>query len=146
MSYQPKTYRAQGGDEFVVASGGKITVESGGELRSGPAAAGTTTADLAAGGVSLVVGGATATGANVYTIDAPVPGQPKWISCSLANSSDVARIKGETTGITFGPSTAATPFLNLTTSITVQLVVYTTAIYHVVGAPSTVGHGYTLSS
>lgn len=29
-SYQPKTYRKQGGDEFVVASGGKITVESGG--------------------------------------------------------------------------------------------------------------------
>lgn len=32
MSYQPKTYRAQGGDEFVVKSGGKLTVESGGEL------------------------------------------------------------------------------------------------------------------
>lgn len=32
MTYQPKTYRKQGGDEFVVASGGKITVESGGVL------------------------------------------------------------------------------------------------------------------
>ncbi len=31
-TYQPKVYRKQGGDEFVVASGGKITVESGGEL------------------------------------------------------------------------------------------------------------------
>lgn len=30
--YQPKTYRKQGGDEFVVASGGKITVESGGMI------------------------------------------------------------------------------------------------------------------
>lgn len=35
MSYQPKTYRKQGGDEFVVASGGKITVESGGLLNIG---------------------------------------------------------------------------------------------------------------
>jgi hypothetical protein len=32
MSYEPKTYRAQGGDEFVVADGGKITVQSGGAL------------------------------------------------------------------------------------------------------------------
>lgn len=31
-TYQPKVYRKQGGDEFVVADGGKITVESGGEL------------------------------------------------------------------------------------------------------------------
>jgi len=31
-TYQPKVYRKQGGDELVVASGGKITVESGGEL------------------------------------------------------------------------------------------------------------------
>lgn len=29
-TYQPKVYRKQGGDELVVASGGKITVESGG--------------------------------------------------------------------------------------------------------------------
>lgn len=32
MGYQPKTYHKQGGDEFVVGSGGKITVESGGLL------------------------------------------------------------------------------------------------------------------
>lgn len=32
MSYQPKVYRKQGGSELVVSSGGKITVESGGEL------------------------------------------------------------------------------------------------------------------
>jgi hypothetical protein len=29
MSYQPKVYRKQGGDELVVADGGKITLESG---------------------------------------------------------------------------------------------------------------------
>lgn len=31
-TYQPKVYRKQGGDEQVVASGGKITVESGGNI------------------------------------------------------------------------------------------------------------------
>lgn len=32
MSYQPKTYRKDGGDTYVVANGGKITVESGGSI------------------------------------------------------------------------------------------------------------------
>jgi hypothetical protein len=30
-----KVYRKQGGDEVVVASGGKITIESGGEFKIG---------------------------------------------------------------------------------------------------------------
>lgn len=30
MSYEPKVYRKQGGNELVVASGGQLTVESGG--------------------------------------------------------------------------------------------------------------------
>jgi hypothetical protein len=32
MSYQPKVYRKQGGDELVVAPGGALTVEAGGSL------------------------------------------------------------------------------------------------------------------
>jgi len=32
MTYQPKVYRKQGGNELVVASGGQITVESGGAV------------------------------------------------------------------------------------------------------------------
>jgi hypothetical protein len=32
MSYAPKVYRKQGGNELVVASGGKITVQAGGEV------------------------------------------------------------------------------------------------------------------
>lgn len=31
-TYQPKVYRKQGGDEQVIASGGTVTVESGGEI------------------------------------------------------------------------------------------------------------------
>lgn len=50
MSYQPKVYRKQGGDELVVASGGKITVETGGiiEPSAGQAAF---VADVATTGV-----------------------------------------------------------------------------------------------
>ena len=32
MSYQPKTYRTDGGDTIVIASGGKLNVESGGTV------------------------------------------------------------------------------------------------------------------
>lgn len=32
-TYQPKVYRKQGGDEMVVASGGKLTIESGGLIQ-----------------------------------------------------------------------------------------------------------------
>lgn len=32
MSYAPKTYRATGGDQFIVANGGAITVEAGGAI------------------------------------------------------------------------------------------------------------------
>ncbi|RWO08222.1 hypothetical protein [Mesorhizobium sp.] len=34
MTYQPKVYRKQGGDELVVASGGVINVETGGILKA----------------------------------------------------------------------------------------------------------------
>jgi len=36
-TYGPKVYRKQGGDELVVASGGKITVEPGGSIENGGA-------------------------------------------------------------------------------------------------------------
>ncbi len=32
MTYQPRVYRKQGGNELVVAAGGKVSVEAGGEL------------------------------------------------------------------------------------------------------------------
>ena len=35
MGYNAKVYRKQGGDELVVASGGKITVEAGGTIEAG---------------------------------------------------------------------------------------------------------------
>ena len=39
MAYQPKTYRTDGGDKYVIASGGEIEVKSGGtvDIESGGA-------------------------------------------------------------------------------------------------------------
>ena len=57
-TYGPKVYMKQGGDEMVVASGGKITVESGGQIvelvftRKQPLTDDTTV--VAAGGKKLV--------------------------------------------------------------------------------------------
>lgn len=34
MSYAPKTYRTDGGDTTVIASGGAINVESGGQIQA----------------------------------------------------------------------------------------------------------------
>ena len=36
MTYQPKTYRALGGDQFVVAAGGTLTIEAGGSMTVAP--------------------------------------------------------------------------------------------------------------
>lgn len=41
-SYQPKVYRKQGGEEFVVASGGKVTLEAGGTIQQAVVAGGAT--------------------------------------------------------------------------------------------------------
>lgn len=51
MSYQPKVYRKQGGDELVVASGGKITVETGGIIAANGGTQAAFVADVATTGV-----------------------------------------------------------------------------------------------
>ena len=58
VTYQPKVYRKQGGNEFVVKDGGKILVESGGHFHQNrsvatiaTAGAGTYTAAQIAGGI-----------------------------------------------------------------------------------------------
>ena len=32
-SYQPKAYRKQGGDEYVIANGGTLNIETGGKIK-----------------------------------------------------------------------------------------------------------------
>lgn len=53
-TYQPKVYSKQGGDELVVASGGKITEESGGAVL-GRAVLNSYAADIGTAGSSFVV-------------------------------------------------------------------------------------------
>jgi hypothetical protein len=137
MSYQPKVYRKQGGDEIVVAAGGKITVESSGYVSVGAVETGTTTAALLPSGLSLVLSGTSGTGTNTYTISAPIPGVPKYIDATLVrNSSDSVTITGVTTGITFGSTLM--PKLVFTSAGTASLIGRTTAIYSVVNVGSTV--------
>jgi len=88
MSYEPKTYRKNGGDDFVVASGGSIDIESGGVLKLGGVDKTTAlknllgiaplTIDGSAGkkacqvnGLTLVTGGS---GIADLTLAAPTPG------------------------------------------------------------------------
>ena len=59
-SYQPKTYRKQGGDEFVVASGGALTIEEGATL--------TSAVGLRSSGAASGIGYATGAGAAVTQI------------------------------------------------------------------------------
>lgn len=61
MSYQTKVYRKQGGDELVVASGGKIVIESGGDIENPANAIDVTNA--ASGTGATGAGGTGATGA-----------------------------------------------------------------------------------
>lgn len=88
MSYEPKTYRKDGGDTFIVASGGSIDIESGGALKLGgvdksvalanvlgvaPLTIDGTTGKKACqvNGVTIVTGG---TGIADLTLAAPTPG------------------------------------------------------------------------
>jgi len=137
MSYQPLVYRKQGGDELVVASGGKITVESGGQIIEGAVASGTTTANLPAGGVSLVVAQTSGTGTNTYTLAAPVPGLQKWITATAITnaSTDHVTVIGPTTTTLFLDK----PKLRFIATGTVALIGRTTLVYDVVSASTLVG-------
>jgi hypothetical protein len=138
MSYQGKVYRKQGGDELVVASGGKITVEAGGYAMGGAVETGSTsTTGLSAYGLSLVLSGTSGTGTNTYQMQPPVPGVPKWITATLVrNSSDSVTITGQTTTVTFGSTLM--PKLVFTSAGTAALIGRTTAIWDVVNVGSTV--------
>lgn len=97
-TYQPKVYRKQGGDEFIVASGGKITVESGGLIEDKGAVA----------DASIVVG-AEATNVRAITIqlknaagaDIAVR-QAVHIAVLLDANADAFVATGGSTGIEIG--------------------------------------------
>ena len=72
-TYGPKVYHKVGSDELVVASGGKLAVEPGGELenkgtfKSDVIAEATAATGVTADGVLMKDGGVTATAASVFT-------------------------------------------------------------------------------
>ncbi len=66
MSYQPKVYRKQGGDELVVADGGVINIETGGIVKAN----GTQGAALTAQLTSITI--ADAAGTPDYAIQAVI--------------------------------------------------------------------------
>jgi len=103
MSYQPLVYKKQGGAELVVASGGTLTVESGGVLQMGTAAVSATgdtltvTAAAHAGrviafgktsGTVVTLPAATGTG-NIYRFVIAVTATSNANIIKVANATDV---------------------------------------------------------
>lgn len=64
-TYQPKTYRTNGGDKMVVASGGELDVESGGALKIAGTAVDATAAELNAAADLSAGAAVAATGATL---------------------------------------------------------------------------------
>lgn len=57
MTYQPKVYRKQGGDEMVVASGGKIRTDAGGRITSNLTVANVVTGGAGTYAAAAIAGG-----------------------------------------------------------------------------------------
>ncbi len=108
-TYQPKTYRRRGGDEFHVASGGILEVETGGKLQFNgvdqaailAAAVANPVAAPAAGykvarGISAVTGTldvdtglATVTGVSAVLYEDPVLAQAMWVTAAAGAAGHV---------------------------------------------------------
>jgi len=81
MSYQPKTYREQGGDRFVIASGGSTDVESGGEI------------DIESGGALKLAGTAIAATAAEINNAADVSARVQELTVSGAVTAGVQSVE-----------------------------------------------------
>lgn len=159
MSYNAKVYRKQGGDELVVASGGKLTLESGSsftlasdlELASGSKvsyAAGSyfqvpiqtltstqTATNITNFGLSVLTG--TTTGPT-YTLAAPVVGLTKYLSLTHSSSGATHRavVNSNTTGVSFD-TTGGNQLTFATSALRgISLVAQTTAKWRIVGTYS----------
>lgn len=101
MTYGPKTYRKQGGDEFVVADGGSINIEAGGAFRLPLVTLGTSqvATSITGHGITTIVASTTAP---EYTLAAPeVANQVCWINVVRNTSSGTAQVNSASTGIAF---------------------------------------------
>lgn len=97
--YNAKVYRKQGGEELVVADGGKITVEAGGELVMNKSeltlASGASIAVTSPSGIAVSDGGSIEIGAT-----------------GAINVADGGKVKGA------GEQAANIPYLTITTDLT----------------------------
>lgn len=116
-TYQPKTYRKEGGDTHVIASGGKLLVESGGAIHKNYSAATTlatagaetlTAAMLLSGLILRDPAGAgrtdTTDTAAAIIAAADLDNDGDSIQCIIINTADAAEaitLAGGT-GVTFG--------------------------------------------
>jgi hypothetical protein len=149
MSYNAKIYRKQGGNEMVVASGGTLTVESGGavaisgtiSIASGGSIAGPvqtlsstqTATNVTNYGLSVLTGTSTSP---TYTLAAPVVGVPKHISLSASSSAAAAgcKLNSNTTGVSFD-TTGGNQLTFTTTSLKgVVLVAQSTSKWRIASA------------
>lgn len=132
MTYQPKVYRKQGGDEIVVSSGGKISTETGGYIAGYVETISTSATALTAAGLSIVTG---TTVGPTYLIANPITGVPKFISLAAASSGVTHRaiIAPASTGVSF--DTTGANALTLSTSAIRACVLYgaSTSAYKLVG-------------
>lgn len=99
-TYQPKVYRKQGGDELVVASGGTITMEAGGQVTVPFLAISSSATTIPAYGISHITG---TTAGPTYLVANPVIGAPSWLVLNPTSSGATHRaiITGGTTDVTF---------------------------------------------
>lgn len=88
-TYQPKVYRKQGAAEFVVASSGVLTVETGGQVSIPVTSESTAASTIKNYGLSIVTARAAGGGSVTHTLTAPDrAGLEKVIYCTTANTSD----------------------------------------------------------
>ena len=137
MSYQPKVYRKQGGDQLVVASGGSIVYEAGGyptvPIQSLAAADVATT--VTNYGLTVLTG--TTTGPT-YTMAAPIVGLFKGVSLTHSSSGVTHRcvLRSNSTGVSFD-TTGGNQITFATSALRgVSLVAETTAKWRIVGTYS----------
>lgn len=103
-SYGPKTYRRQGGNEFIIASGGKLLKENGGYLQENTTVTDITTAGAATYTAAQLAGGlitrdpngaartdTTDTAANlIAAAGLNLANNGDTVSCDLINTADAA--------------------------------------------------------
>jgi len=110
LSYQPKTYRKDGGNTSVVASGGVLDIESGGALKLAGVAITPTAAELNEQVLTMDI--ATGSGSTDFYIVAPHAGDISKIytviDAAIANANITVTASIAGTAVTGGAVTIAT--------------------------------------